>query len=643
MEFQEANMEFVMKENEDGTLGSIVNSNDRTGMNWVTAGKKWGELFLPEGITGKIERRIDVNGSIIEKYILSNKRDREYFPQKGEIGIAVPFPDNYTAAEICMRERCHAHIRCGNSQTYIEGMRMGGLGSDLGLVLRKGQVECYSIERNMDKISNDRGTIILNPKIKPLKPDEETSIEWSIFWFDGQEEFAEKLIHQEGQLLISLERGVYFEGEEICFHIKADEKAWGEKELEVSLGKEKIPLEKSVNSGCVEYMVRIMDVSQGEKHFSICCGEYETSAAILVLPKIQKLARKRCEFIAEKQQYFQEGSPLDGAFLIYDNEDKRLVYEKVYDHNGGRERVGMGALIAVWLQSNENEKIKNALQKYTEYVYRELLNQNTGVVYNDIGRDNTWNRLYNYPWMAVFFMERYKLFREKTDIQNMYKIMMSYYEQNGIAFYAIGIPMLESVELLRAADRGEEAKLLLSRYEEHGQRIIKNSLCYPAHEVKYEQSIVAPAVSYLLQLYELTGKEKYLEEGKKQLAVLKLFNGHQPDFHMYENAIRHWDGYWFGKYKNYGDTFPHYWSALSGLVFGEYGKIAGDSEYDRMAENSLRGVLSAFHEDGSASCAYVYPYRVNQVKCVYEDPWANDQDWALYYYLKEGKNYDRSR
>ena len=62
-----------------------------------------------------------------------------------------------------------------------------------------------------------------------------------------------------------------------------------------------------------------------------------------------------------------------------------------------------------------------------------------------------------------------------------------------------------------------------------------------------------------------------------------------------------------------------------------------------MAENSLRGVLSAFHEDGSASCAYVYPYRVNQVKCAYEDPWANDQDWALYYYLKEGKNYDRSR
>ena len=163
--------------------------------------------------------------------------------------------------------------------------------------------------------------------------------------------------------------------------------------------------------------------------------------------------------------------------------------------------------------------------------------------------------------------------------------------------------------------------------------------CIPSKNFLFTQRQVFHVSKKRIQ----TGKEVYLEEGKKQLAVLKLFNGHQPDYHMYENAIRHWDGYWFGKYKNYGDTFPHYWSALSGLVFREYGKINGDSEYDKMAENSLRGVLSAFHEDGSASCAYVYPYRVNQVKCAYEDPWANDQDWALYYYLKEGKNYDRSR
>ena len=69
---------------------------------------------------------------------------------------------------------------------------------------------------------------------------------------------------------------------------------------------------------------------------------------------------------------FAVESLLDGAFLTYDNEDKRLVYEKEYDHNGGRERVGMGALLALWLQKNKDMKVEKALQKYTEYIYREL-------------------------------------------------------------------------------------------------------------------------------------------------------------------------------------------------------------------------------------------------------------------------------
>ena len=34
---------------------------------------------------------------------------------------------------------------------------------------------------------------------------------------------------------------------------------------------------------------------------------------------------------------------------------------------------------------------------------------------------------------------------------------------------------------------------------------------------------------------------------KGRIKVLELFNGMQPDYHLYEAAIRHWDGYWFGK------------------------------------------------------------------------------------------------
>ena len=124
---------------------------------------------------------------------------------------------------------------------------------------------------------------------------------------------------------------------------------------------------------------------------------------------------------------------------------------------------------------------------------------------------------------------------------------------------------------------------------------------YPPHEVNYEQSIVAPAAAYLCDLYRLTGEEKYAQAARIQLAVLDLFQGFQPDYHMNEVAIRHWDGYWFGKRECYGDTFPHYWSALSGVAYRDTETIAGCPYYARKAEKTFRGVLSMFMEDGSAS------------------------------------------
>ncbi len=56
--------------------------------------------------------------------------------------------------------------------------------------------------------------------------------------------------------------------------------------------------------------------------------------------------------------------------------------------------------------------------------------------------------------------------------------------------------------------------------------------------------------------------------------------------------------------------------------------------YRRKAENTLRAVLSLIREDGNASCAMVYPLRVNGKQAHFYDPWANDQDWGLYFALK---------
>ena len=129
--------------------------------------------------------------------------------------------------------------------------------------------------------------------------------------------------------------------------------------------------------------------------------------------------------------------------------------------------------------------------------------------------------------------------------------------------------------------------------------------------------------------------------------VLLLFNGRQPDYHLYETAIRHWDGYWFGKRRLYGDTFPHYWSTLTGVECARLAAILKKNSraetigetlqwksYAKRAQDSLRGGLNLFRRDGAASCAYVYPHAVNGVAAGYYDPWANDQDWALYYAYK---------
>ena len=119
---------------------------------------------------------------------------------------------------------------------------------------------------------------------------------------------------------------------------------------------------------------------------------------------------------------------------------------------------------------------------------------------------------------------------------------------------------------------------------------------YPAHEVDYEQSIVAPAAIYMCELYQITGEETYLAEAARQLQVLELFQGDQPDYHLNQVAIRHWDGYWFGKRKLLGDTFPHYWSSLSGWAYRAAGQIPQLEAYGRRAEATLRGVLSLFGE-----------------------------------------------
>ena len=166
---------------------------------------------------------------------------------------------------------------------------------------------------------------------------------------------------------------------------------------------------------------------------------------------------------------------------------------------------------------------------------------------------------------------------------------------------------------------------------------LKNGYNYPQSEVNYEQSIVAPSIIHLLQVYLMSKDKKYLDGAKTQLPLLEAFGGFQPTYHLNDISIRHWDGYWFGKREFWGDVFPHYWSTLTAVAYSLYADCMGDLSYKNRAQNIVRNNLCLFTEDGRGSCAYIYPYKVNGEQAQFFDPYANDQDWALVYYLSTMK------
>lgn len=632
--------EFVFKENNDKTLEYLGNIHDQYIMNWIKGTRPWGTTIAPETIDVNITRGILPNGNLQESYVLKNNSEFPVFFRKTDVGIYTPFNDDYKDVEISMTQRCHTHIFCGLEAAYVMALRMNGEGPHLGLVLRRGSIVSYSTERRttvkkrMEELSDDRGDFILHPELNELEPGESTEIIWELFWFESKADFGVKLLEFSNFPVITANQFSLFIGEKAEFDVAIRQNI-EEVDIVILCNGEKAgySVEQIGDIGRVhcEHILK----QEGEYRFDVLIAGKRIYASFYASPDLGDLVRSRCRFISRKQQYNKKGAVLDGAYLIFDNQEKRMYYSHLLnDHNGGREKIAMGALIALWLQKEEDSELMESLLKYKSYLYREIYDKETGQVANDVLHNIDLHRMYNYPWMAIFQMEMFKLTRKLQFLLDANKTMHYYYVNGGVNFYAIGIPCLEIIKLLKEEKLADEAESLTKAFLKQVDVILKNSTNYPPFEVTYEQSIVAPAVSYLLQGYVLTSEEKYLTEAKKQIAILDLFNGKQPDYHLFENAIRHWDGFWFGKYANFGDTYPHYWSTLTGTDYALYTRITGDETYAASAVASLRGCLSLFKAEGRASCAMVFPETVNGKRGHYYDPWANDQDWALYYALK---------
>lgn len=682
-------------------IRELIFQDDPFRMNWLRQDYRYGEVRCAKGVESTVSHRKE--GDVVHTDIrFRNTTDKPIFTSLGDIGIAFPLEDRYDSSRVCMRQRCHTHIFCGGEVSYIMALRMGGKAPHLGMVLTRGSLGGYSVERDTAKMSNDRGCFFLHPSPMELMPGEEREVCFVIFPHQGKEDFYERAAAFTRFVRVEASAWVLFCGEECRITIEPSFAAGS-----VQVDGEEIPQKDG------KYELVYRDTQRcGEKVFSVCVDGIHTWCRILVTEQPKELARRRCLFIAQHQQYGgqsacggrpekeanpacggrpgQEANPacggglgqgadlaceerpgkqaacdesqgiggsrpvgsLEGAYLAYDNEEEHMYYDRNNDYNGGRERVGMGILMAEYLQLRKEEAsgslpaeggslkdrevlfLEESLKRYLAYVERELVDVETGEVFNDFGRDGSYRRLYNLPWFAEFYVELYQLYGKREYLTRAVRILRYYYQDGGKGHYPIELPVLLLTQALEEAGMQEERADMEKLFRGHADRIAEVGCDYPPSEVNYEQSIVAPAADILLQVYMLTKEEKYLEAGREQLAILELFNGTQPDWHLHETAIRHWDGYWFGKRKLYGDTFPHYWSALTGNCFALYERITGEAIYGKRAVDSLRGVLPMIHCDGRASCAYVFPASVNGRQADCYDPYANDQDWALYFTLR---------
>lgn len=346
------------------------------------------------------------------------------------------------------------------------------------------------------------------------------------------------------------------------------------------------------------------------------------------------LMKKRLYFIAEKQQYKRADSSLYGAYLVYNNVKKYPIFDSsLRNHNVCRERVGMALLMCHWLQKNGDAFLQDSLNKFIAFAPSGFFEPKTGEVFDGIRKNREFVRLYNAPWVTMLLAKMYNLTDDGKHLEYCIKCLRFYYGGGGYKFYPNAFSMLLIYSVFKKAKMTAKVDEIFGHLKKHADNIARNGLSYPKHEVNYEQTILSPAVTILSEFAVISGDNFYAEEAEKHIKLLERFNGHQPSCHMNETPIRYWDDFWFGEGRQQGDTFPHYWSCLTARAFLDYYNICGGEKYKSAAEECIRNCFCLFNERGEGSCAYVYPYKVNGNKGQYYDSWANDQDFALYYYL----------
>jgi hypothetical protein len=385
------------------------------------------------------------------------------------------------------------------------------------------------------------------------------------------------------------------------------------------------------------------------RHLDVVRDGRRSRVRVLFHPPLRELVEARVRFLLDHQRPLEREGTRRHAFLPYDNGSRLTVLPGAWaDWSDGRERIGSALLLQQCRRRGwgDPEELAAALDGYHRFVSEHLLRPDGTVLDGSTGRPSgpdgpahiagrTEPRLYNVPWVARFLLDQ-------GDLDTAARVLTRFYALGGEHFLAfeLGSVVGDAATALRGAGRDEEADHLAGRLLDQARTYLAYGEDLPAHEVNFEQSIVAPLLDLLLAA---RGQDPDLVppgDLLRRLDWLTAFGADQPDVRLRHMPIRHWDGYWFGALRLWGDVFPHYWSVLSAAVYltfpADLLSPQGAARLRAAGRAILRGNLVAFAADGSATCAFVYPSAVNGQPAHLADPMANDQDWALVYALRHG-------
>lgn len=607
--------------------GHIISSRGATRWNVPTALEiDASAVTATFALAHELELRVHrtANRTMTESYRFINKGNTAV--QLNSIGIQTPFADLYEDAENALGRSVHAHLFTGGSWAWALAQPMSGIGRSLGLILRKGALWGYSIEtRNLNTKSNARGHIVLqvtdqarNPRAfggQPsisVEPGESYEVAWELGWYESVEQFLD---HTDAPALL--------------------ERVSSPIDESIRITTDAIVTSSSPALTIVRDGADTLVTSDRMGTFPIDFnGTARTEIGFHA--DLETTVRRRVAYILDRQRTPERPGSLSYAIVPVDTSTGLTQSTNGWsDWTDGSERIGMAVLLQQALSRGwATPDVETALAGWSRFAQEHLLDESASPRRGSQDH-HTGARLYDSPWLAQFFLERFRHTGSADDLQLSARILERAFELGADRFLAIQFSetCTAVASALEGAGYKTHAVSLRDQLVASADHFLSQGDNLPPHEVAYEQSMVAPLLNLFIDGYELTGEERFLDAIRSRLPWLLAFGGEQPHTRLRGVAIRHWDGFWFGLRRQWGDTFPHYWSALTATVLYRLPASVRSVRTDELALAILRANMSNYFADGSATCAFVFPTTVDGAAAHEPDPLANDQDWHLAIWL----------